>query len=88
MLKSGGDEIVQGDVEALNGNGKPLNGDGKALKCVELGEALKKTLFSQKKLINLIAINMTFNHQHCTTKNAVKKRHQRYGIHLFIFLFV
>ena len=31
---------------------------------------------------------MTFNHQHCTTRNAVKKPHQRYGLHLFLFLFV
>ena len=60
MLKVDGDEAVQGDDEAINGDGKALNGNAKALKCV--GEALKNTLFSQKLLINLIAINMTFNH--------------------------
>ena len=58
VLKGGGDEAVQGDDEALNDNGKALNGNWKALKCV--GEALGNTLFSQKKLINMIARNMTF----------------------------
>ena len=86
VLEGGGYEAVQGDDEALNGNGKAFNGNGKALKCV--GEALKKTLFSQKKLIYLIAINMTFNHQHCNTRNAVKKPHQRYGLHLYLFVLV
>ena len=80
MLKGGGDEAVQDGDEALNGNGK-------ALKCV--GEALKNPLFSQKYLINLIAINMTFNHQHCNTRNAGKKPQKLYGFtHFFLFLFV
>ena len=33
----------------------------------------------------MIAINMTFNQQHCTTRTAVKKPHQKYGLHLFLF---
>ena len=84
-MLGGGGEAVQGDDEAVNDNGKALNSNGKALKCD--GEALKNTLFSQKKLINFIAKNMTFNHQHSAARNAVKKIHQRCGLHLFLFLF-
>ena len=70
MLKGSGDEAVQDGDEALNGNGKALNDNGKALKCV--GEVLKNTLFSKKYLINLIAINMTFNHQIVIQEMQVK----------------
>ena len=53
-----------------------------------MGEALKNTLFSQIWLIILIAIDMTFNHQHCTTRNTVRKSHESDCLHLFLFLFV
>ena len=43
--------------------------------------------FIQSEIANNI-INMTFNHQHCNKRNAVKKHYQRYGLHFFIFLFV